>query len=258
METLQMLSRRNPVLYYAGLISLLLGLTCILISFFDHRQIMGINAWIKPIKFFISISIFTWKMAFYLSLLPTQRTAAIRWYSWMAVLVFAIELLIITGQAARGQLSHFNVSSAINGMLFSLMGIAIVTLTVWTAIAGTWFWRSPIPQEMPAGFLWGIRLGIFIFVIFSFEGMVIAQRLQHTIGAPDGGDGLPIVNWSKQHGDLRVAHFVGMHALQVLPLLGYYMFKRPLQITVVSFLYTGFALWLFLRALSGKGIQIFS
>lgn len=251
---LQKIVQANPVLYYSGLISLVCAAFALILVFVTGKEVMGINAWIKPMKFFLSIGIFNWTMALYLSYLPAEKATAVRWYSWMVVIVFFIELVIIAGQAARGQLSHFNVSSPLNGALFSLMGIAIMTLTVWTAVTAIWFFRAGVPEGLPAGFWWGIRLGIILCCLFSFEGMVMAKNLQHTVGAPDGSEGLPLLNWSKKHGDLRVAHFVGMHALQVLPLLGYFLLRRPAEIIAAAVLYGAGALWLFLRAMAGKGL----
>jgi hypothetical protein len=103
--------------------------------------------------------------------------------------------------------------------------------------------------------VWGIRLGLVFFLLFSLEGGIMLGFLKHTVGAADGSLGLPVVNWSRQYGDLRIAHFFGLHSLQVLPLTGYYIAKNKNQLFLYSSLYFIFVLLLFIQAI--KGIPLF-
>lgn len=84
------------------------------------------------------------------------------------------------------------------------------------------------------------------------QGLAMGARLRHTVGAPDGTAGLPVVNWSKTHGDLRIAHFLGMHALQVLPLLGHFLLKSVLFISLAALVYAALTAFIFIQALQGK------
>jgi hypothetical protein len=105
---------------------------------------------------------------------------------------------------------------------------------------------------LPEAYLWGIRLGIVLFVIFSLEGFVMGSRMTHTIGGPDGGPGLPVLNWSYQYGDPRIAHFIGMHALQVLPILAFYLLKDVKWTITAGLLYGALAVFTLVQALNGR------
>jgi hypothetical protein len=165
-----------------------------------------------------------------------QKPGKSLYYSFMVIIVMSFELFVIIWQAANGRLSHFNTSSPLYLNLYNAMGGAIVILTLWTLyIAILFFVKKDFSLPLP--YIWGIRLGLIMFVIFSFEGGVMAARLSHTVGDADGGSGIPFLNWSDAYGDLRVAHFFGMHSLQILPLTGYYFARTNKQVFLVAALY---------------------
>jgi hypothetical protein len=169
------------------------------------------------------------------------------------------EIVPIVGQPARGELSHFNQSSAFGVIVFSFMGLMIVINTLLAVYALILFFISP--TNIPKSYLWGIRLGLIVFILGSAEGGVMISNMGHTVGAADGGPGLPFVNWSAQAGDLRVPHAVALHALQAIPLAGYlfsrFSKRRDAIIPVVmtfgyAALHLALATWLFVQAMSGR------
>lgn len=246
MKFLNELRKRNFILYYFGWLYFVGGIVCLIMTQTSGTIVLGINAWIKPMKFFFSIWIFCWTMGWFLTYLNNKRR--VRTYSWVIVIVMIIEQVIITWQAANGRLSHFNNTTPFYRLLFIIMGIAISMLAAWTGVVGYYFFNQK-QFHVPMPYVWGIRLGIILFVIFSFEGGIMATHLSHTVGAPDGGPGLPIVNWSKQHGDLRVAHFIGIHSLQILPLFGYFVAKTNRSVKLFAIAYFILTIFLFIQAL---------
>ncbi|MDB5247120.1 MAG: hypothetical protein JWQ40_1514 [Segetibacter sp.] len=251
MKFLQTLKERNSLLYWFGSLMLTAAVICVMFTQLDNTIVLGINAWIKPMKFYVSIWIFCWTMACFLPYL--KQPVKERSYSIMVIVAMSIEMVIITWQAANGRLSHFNESSPLYGILFTIMGISITILGVWTGYIGYLFFKLK-PLELEESYLWGIRLGILFFVIFSFEGGLMASRLAHTVGAADGGEGYALVNWSKKHGDLRIAHFLGMHALQLLPIAGYFLFKKSLWTILFGIMYATIVTVIFVIALRGLPI----
>src|ERR687897_2573507 len=205
----------------------------------DPREILGAPAWMKPAKFAASIAVYTLTLAWVFTHLP-EWTRTRRVVSWVTAVTLVLEIVIIDVQAWRGTTSHFNVGTLLDGILFSIMGLAIVVQTLAAVAVAVALWRQRFAD---AAMGWALRFGMTITIVGAMSGGLMTQptRAQldsaraghrmtiagaHTVGGPDGGPGLPVTGWSREHGDLRVAHFIGLHALQMLPLLAFVFVRR--------------------------------
>jgi len=231
---------------------------------FDSRRILGLNPWIKPLKFDLSTLIYLLTIALMLRALGRheagEQTAARQrsrvWLGWGFGICMIVENAIISLQSARGVRSHMNFSTVTDALLFAVMGLFIALNTVFAAwLLALWFWTK---TELAPAIVWGVRLGLLMLLAASAEGVRITVQQGHTVGAKDGGPGLPFLNWSMWHGDLRVAHFFALHGLQLLPLAGIALAKTRLssgvQIALVFLLagvYGGGVWWLFAEAMRG-------
>lgn len=205
----------------------------------DDRLITGAPAWLKPAKFATSIAIYTATLAWVFTYLPDWPRLR-RTVGRFTALVMVVEMAIIGIQAWRGTSSHFNVSTPLDGALFTFMGAAIVSQTLISVFVAVALWRQTF-HDVALG--WALRLGMTLTVVGALSGGLMtrptAAQLEsarsgaplvqvgaHTVGAPDGGPGMTGTGWSRDHGDLRVPHFIGLHALQVLPILALMLRRR--------------------------------
>jgi hypothetical protein len=205
----------------------------------DRRVITGAPAWLKPAKFALSTMIATWSFAFCIA--STRIWPRVTRALDLALSVgLAIEIALIDMQATRGTTSHFNVSTSLDGTVWAVMAVSILCIWLGMLLLTVVLFRQPYASS---AWGWSLRLGMVLALIGTGSGGLMtlpnSQQLAeahasgrlpivgaHTVGAPDGGRGLPVTGWSADHGDLRVAHFWGMHGLQVLPLLAWWIGRR--------------------------------
>lgn len=212
---------QQPLLLGLAAAHALIALAFIPAMLLDDRTILGLNPWIKPQKFAISIAIFLATIAWILTLHSMPRML-----SRVIALIIAsgavIEIVLISLQSARGTRSHFNVSNLLDGTIYGIMGIAIVFVTFAVLVIACTPFRDP-KDAGPAGnaFPLAIRIGEWLFLAGCAWGAFMAPRPGHSVGGVDGGPGLPYVNWSTNHGDLRIVHFMLLHALQSIPIIGW-------------------------------------
>ena len=250
MVLLSNLRERNAALFWYGAICLVFALICLVLSATTTAHVNGVNAWIKPFKFAFSTTLFVWAMGWYMQYLTAFDH---RWYDWTIILLLTFEIGYIAWRANQGERSHFNVSTPASAALWSSMAVAITIVTVCTAYVGALFFTAEV-APMPTHYLWSIRAGIVLFVVFAFEGFLMGARMSHAVGGPEGTQGLPLLHWSYTVGDLRTAHFIGMHALQVLPLLAYHVLNSTRWTAFSIAVYALLAAGVLVLALSGRPV----
>jgi hypothetical protein len=215
-------ARMPRPLYWASLAHAALAAACLVALLLPAASVMGVHPALKPLKFTISIALFLASLGVLLpalSLSPAVRSAL----AWLFAATMAAEIVPILVQALRGTTSHFNTRAPLDAAAWNLMFLAILLATlgmIYTTFVATF---RPLTDGhggvMHPLLALAWRAGLWLLLLSPVSGFAMGGRLQHSVGGADGGPGLPLVNWSVIHGDLRVAHFFALHALQLLPLL---------------------------------------
>jgi hypothetical protein len=217
----------NSVLIATGTITLLLLIVCSFAFFIDQRTFNGINIWIKPIKFNVSMFIYVLTFAWAARLFPATAldTKTIRRIIELGCVSGLFEIVYISAQAARGRASHFNYETYTEGILYVVMGIAATAMVASTLILGLQL-RKHAPAFARRSETLGMSLGLIIGSIATFItamtlGAGIIDGPGHWIGGIKNDQmGIWLVGWSSTGGDLRVSHFFATHLMQALPFVG--------------------------------------
>lgn len=195
----------------------LLALLCLALQIFDDRLLNGISVWDKPAKFFAALAIQFATVSWGLSMLPQGEREG-RAISWsMIVMVGAgwFEMAYIVFRAARAEPSHFNFSSPLSEALYSLMGLGAVAMTSVAFFVGYRLWRHRQTGLWTEAAALGLMFGA---VLGTIAGAYMSANAGHWVGGElSDANGLGFFAWSTTRGDLRVAHFVGLHAAQIIP-----------------------------------------
>lgn len=220
----------------------------------DERTVREVNVWVKPLKFMAAIGLFWLSTAWFIGLLPEaqRRHISVRALTAVAIGAGLFEISYITIQAALGQASHFNISSPFHQTMYTLMGVGAMALTATQPVLAWRIARHGIADVSP---VW--RASVVLGLVLTF---VLGAGAGGLLGSvqPPSGVGLPVVGWHLSGGDLRPAHFVGMHAQQFIPFMGALLAlaggRQRLQLAglwLFAALYTAVWVWAMTIGLNG-------
>jgi hypothetical protein len=257
--TLAELARRQPQLVSAAWLFLLAAIPCVIAMMVDPRTVNDVSGWIKPTKFFVSLSLYFVTLAWYFGYLPetAQHSRAGRFVIWAAIIAGTLEMTWMVAAATNGVPSHFN-SAPLWRTAYSAAGLGALTLMLAVLVQGVLLARNREVRIAPA-FRLSLVLGAIVsFAATVFVAMTLANGGGHWIGGvrSDVG-GLPLLGWSRTGGDLRVAHFWALHAHQLIPLAGWLVVRTGIRwersaVLAFTLAYVGLIAFTFVQALQGQ------
>jgi|694.fasta_scaffold24885_4 hypothetical protein len=253
----------EPTLFIGGLGMAALFVPTLVAHLTDGRTLDGVPVWIKPLKFEASLGVFLLTLsAFYpLAGARFRMTRKGRFVVWGALIPVYLEVFYIGLQAARGEASHYNNSSTVYAALYAAMGVGAVLIVFCARFLARGILRHQRSKESTPlePFVLSIVLGLNLsFFLGGLSGIYMGALPGHFGTAISGGDGIPGLGWSRMVGDFRVAHFLGLHALQILPAIGFLascLLPRTSARRCILGFSVGYALWViftFVQAVGGR------
>ncbi|MEL7098744.1 MAG: hypothetical protein AAGM84_07945 [Pseudomonadota bacterium] len=242
------------------IVAIVLGALSITWGFVDTRMVDGADVWMKPLKFSLSFALLFATIAVVETRLsaPLRDGWAMRIIAWVMAAAFLSEMAYMMYQGARAEGSHFNMSTPFNEFMYTVvMAAGAVALVACVGVIG-WLVRRDQGANLGAATREGIWLGFLLsFVLTMIVATYLSMQSGHHIGLhPDGAATLPLVGWSGVTGDLRPAHFLSLHAMQVLPLLGLWLdrgtgVQSVRMVRIAALGYSGLTFAVFGQALLG-------
>lgn len=257
-DPLAELTQRNRPLALYGLALLMLALAGATLQIVDARTLAsGVNVWVKPVKFLVSISVFALTAAWFFGYIRPERRRALLPRLAVVMLIFAgtLELLWIGWQAANGLESHFNHDTPFYDLMYGLMGLFALILIGSTLPLAWEIGRRPAAGLRP-DFVAAVVIGLLLTVLLGggLGGYMSAQP-GHAVGATGGH--VPLFGWNRSGGDLRIAHFLGIHSQQAIPILAFLIGgltapRRWALLAGGTLAYVALTLVIFAQAVAGR------
>lgn len=258
LRLLNALFERQRTLALYGLFVLLLALPVAMMQTVDARVLeSGVNVWVKPAKFLVSVGIFSLTSAWFFGYVRPERRASRPMRAVVAVTVGAasLELAWIAFQASRGLESHFNTGSPLGAVMYALMGLFAVLL-IGTTLPLAWEIARRPAASVSRDFAAAVAVGLVLtFLLGGGLGGYMSAQTGHAVGLEEGR--VALFGWNRSGGDLRIAHFLGIHAEQAIPVLAWLAagLRARLRWALIlggAAVYTALTLAIFGQAVGGR------
>lgn len=226
----------------------------------DDQTMNGINIWTKPIKFNLSIVMYLGTLTWFAGWVDNSLLARKSYRIYARILCGTLLFMLpwLYSAALVGEPAHFNREHPVLAPMYSLMGVVSVLFTTGAIVFAVLIGinrNSPLATYFRCAVVCSLVISFVFTVVMAGE---LASMDSHWIGGTASDqNGLWLLGWSRDGGDLRVAHFFSLHAMQIIPLVALIglpknAIARPrISAAMLSAVYCGLLFYVYFQAKSG-------
>lgn len=223
------LKLRNPVLYYLGNCLLALFAMFLIGFIICHYSVYEFCSWLKPGKFTLSFALYAYALGWFLYYLKeTLSEKTCRLLTWAIVSVIILEMVVTLIQSTMTTPLYSSLEVPLPLTQFLLRGLyklgnlfIIINASIALFIGAQFF--KPLELSPPA-YLWSIRASFIVFVLSCFLGLLLVIYYGQPIPDPNNLN-MSFTQLSTLRSNLITMHFLGVHSLQLIPFMVYYLQK---------------------------------
>jgi hypothetical protein len=249
MSLFSIIYQRNKWLYWTGCLFFFTAKVCLGLFLFDIKQISGVYIWLAPFQIAMGSGVLLFTMAWLLHVINNKNHR-----NWVSIIyLFAVLSVFILNafHAVRGKtfnsLQQTPLDEFVNYLTILFCLIIFINQVI---ITGMIFLQKKNMHSQH--YTWGIRSAMMVFSIFMLISLVIyfaGHKINPSLNVFDVFFGMA---WGNQSIYLKISYYLGLHSIQLIPLLSYYLFEKKKQVIVFSFAYITLIILLLFLGIFGK------
>ena len=234
MSLFTIISQRNKWLYWAGCFMFFTAIICLGLFLFDNRQISGAYIWLAPFQIAMGSGILLFSMAWLLHVINNkkQRNFVSFVYLTGVVGVFIINIF----HATRGKTYH-SLNQTPLDELFNYLTIFCCLIIFLNQVFITLILFFQKKNMHSQHYTWGIRSTMMVFSISMLISLAVyfaRHKLNPNLNVFDVFFGTA---WGSRSIYFKISYYLGLHSIQLIPLVSYYLFEYKKQVLLFSFAY---------------------
>lgn len=230
------LYKKSAFLFWAGVIELVSAVASLGLMAFDRSSApVSIGGWSEVFFYSIYACITIISLGWLLPMLNAKKQRFFYSLLFAAIMLFVVTIQWIIALDFSTEHNNFQLAPRILFLISCLRMSFIVFSFLLVMLSTHFFVQRKVPYSQH--YSWGIRMGasIFTYSMILLGAIVWLMKSSRLMDFGYGSTTISILNVDGIN--FSVPFYIGVHSLQIIPLVSYYLFEKKRQVSLFSITY---------------------